>query len=147
MHLLAEMGRKGMLDLLGVTQADFDRLTSDVPWTGGERNRMSVTLHSLLNASVDSMGMPRFDLPAEWVAAAIAVFVAGINVQSACYFAPPSHQAEEGARGVVGPSVRPERLFDLVVLLYGHQGRNAARELFTKRSGLALDKVAKQGLK
>lgn len=141
MNLIASLGREGFLDGVGVSRGDFDRLTGDAPWMSSDRNRMTATLNTLLNASVDALGLPRFNLPAEFVAAGISVFVQPINVHAAAAFCGNSGSVEDGARGTIVSPATPEQIFALCVMLYGSQGRNSARAQFEKNTKLAIDKV------
>lgn len=141
MRLVANMGHKGFLDGLGISRSDFDRLIGSEPWTFSDRNRMTVVLHTLINAGVDQMGLPRFDLPAEYIAAGICMFVHGVNVQAACVFAPPSLSAEDSGRMAKGATCSDRQLFALVVQLYDCDVRTQARASFEKSTGLALERA------
>jgi len=147
MRLLANIGRKGFLDGLGVARADFDRFVGDEPWLSTDRNRMTSVLNTMMNASVDAMGLPRFDLPAEYAAAAIALFISPVNVHGACVFAArEAKPAEEMGRQAKSESVTPERLFALVIQLFSNQ-RTSARALFEKNTQVCLDKAMSMGAK
>lgn len=141
MKMISNIGREGFLDGLGVSKGDFDRLVGDAPWLGCDRNRMTSCLHALLNASVDSMGLPRFNLPAEFVAAGISVFVSPVNLHSACVFTSVQGTAEDIGRMATVCPTTPDQLFALVVQLYGSQARSAARAQFMKHTGLELEKT------
>jgi len=141
MQLVADMARKGMLDALNVSQHEFERFIGDEPWTAPERVRMGTVLHAFMNASGDYMGLPRFTLSAEWAAAAITVFVAGVNVQSACHMVTDARPVEDKARMSSIDAVQPERIFAIVQLIYGTAQRGSARALFSKKTGIALEKV------
>lgn len=144
MALVGELGNVGQLDALGVSKADYARLVGDAPWTASERNRMTATLHSLIMGSVDIMGLSRFKVPAEYMAAGIAVFVAPVNVHVACQYAPAVGEAEEMGRGADRTKVLPEQLFALVVQLYDTDMKVSARYLFEKKCGIEIKKVADQ---
>jgi len=143
MNLIANTGRKGLLDGIGISRQEFDRLVSDEPWIGADRNRMTTVLHTLINASVDYCGLPRFDLPAEYVAAGISVFCAGINLQAACVFAASLglQSADSMGRMSTMTPATASQLFALVMQLYDNPGHSAARAQFEKNTGLAIDKV------
>jgi len=142
MRLLASMGHKGMLDGLGVSKGDFLRLVGDDPWTASERTRMGNLLHVMANCSIDAQGLPRFALPAEYLAAVITMFCKGVNVMAACNFAPPAIAAADAGRGNGGAkSCTPSQLFALVLDLYSDPGSSQARAMFEKNTKLELDKV------
>lgn len=141
MRLISNIGRQGFLDGIGVSRADFDRLVGDDPWMSVDRNRMTAVLQTVVNASVDAMGLPRFNLPAEYVAAGIAMFVSGVNVHAACVFSANGGTAEDVGRVASISPCSPEQLFSIVVQLYGTPDCSAARVQFEKNVGLALEKV------
>lgn len=147
MRLIANIGHEGFLDGLGVSRHDFERLVGSDPWLASERNRMTTILHTMINASVDAMGLPRFNLPAEYIAAGISMFVAGVNVMPACIFAPPSRSAEDMGRMAAVDPCTPEQVFALVCQLYSTNGRLNARALFEKKTHLALESVKVSGEK
>lgn len=150
MRILANLGKGGYLDSVGVSRGDFERLISDHPWLGAERNRMTNVLMSMINGSIDAMGLPRFQLPAEYLAAGVAVFVHPINCMSACVCISSAPDAEKLGRksenGNVSKAghVYPDQIFALVVQLFANEARTSARMLFEKQTGLALDKVKKE---
>ena len=67
-----------------ISEKDFDFLTQDVLWINNQRNRAENILRSVMYSAVDMVAMPRFPLPAEFVAAAIVKFVHSNNWQIAC---------------------------------------------------------------
>lgn len=143
MTVIANIGRAGLLAGLGIAKPDFDKLVGSEPWQGSDRNRMTVLLHNLINAGVDSIGAPRFPLPAEYIAAGIVMFVHGVNVMTACLFAPQGLQgAEDMGRGVVSDPVTPQQLFAICLQLFDSPTRSSAKILFDKKVGLALEKVS-----
>lgn len=66
---------------------DRELLISDVPWTALDRSRVQRAIEALVCGALDASGIPRFTLPAEFLAGAIAVAVAPINVLVACAIA------------------------------------------------------------
>jgi len=140
MRLLANLGRNGYLDGVGVSKAEFDRLVGDDPWTGSERSRMTNVLHTLVNSSIDAMGLPRFNLPAEYIAAGIAMFVSGVNVMPACVFAPVSGTADEMGRAQSVTKCTPDQLFALVVQLYADPASSSATALFAQKTSLNIER-------
>lgn len=147
MKFLSTLGHAGQLDSLGISSSDYARFTGDEPWLGSDRNRMTNILHSLLLGTVDAMGLPRFDISAELIAAGIAVFVAGVNCQAASIFAPSSGEAESLMRGVQSPPVKPSQIFALVVDLKGDLQCGQARILYEKNIGVAVEKAMMEGQK
>lgn len=139
LQTIAHLAYKGYLAGVGISQADYEKLTSDAPWTGSDRQRMTNLIHTLANGSTDSMALPRMTLFAEYLAATICTFVAGINIHAACIWAPCLPTAEDLGSGMdplQAPRVRPEQLFALVHQMFAHGGHSAARATFEKKLGL-----------
>ena len=70
----------------GLTDTEWDLATGKNAWVGGDRQIVRRALEALTYGSIDVVGLPRFDIPAEYVAAVIAHFVAPINMLVACNF-------------------------------------------------------------
>lgn len=154
MSILANQATKGHLDAVGVSTQDFNRLTSDDPWLGVEVTRMAVTLQTMIQGVSDVQNIPRFPLPAEYVASGIAFFVRGVNLFAACHYASLSHMRDTESLGRMPKSkddgFAPEgcsaqRIFALVTYAYDHPTRKLMRALFEARTGLILERM-KDGL-
>jgi len=147
MSLISRLGGTGQLEASGVSKADFNKLVGDEPWLGSDRNRMTSVLHTLLMGSIDALGLPRFPLPAEFMAAGICVFVSPVNVHAACRFVAETRDAESlasqtGTQQIGLPeAVKPEKIFALVCMMYDDPRRAICRSQFEKQTGLQLDKV------
>jgi len=142
LSLLANQGRQGHLGMVGISQGDFDLLTGSLPWTSQDRNRMHVTLNALLNLSCDALGVARFRLPAEYVAAGIALWVNPINAQSICRIMERTPSASDMGKGSDDYDVcSADQLFALVVQLYGDPAANNARAAFEAKTSLAISKT------
>jgi len=141
MKMIGHSGFLGQLDALGISMADFKKFTGDAPWTSSDRHRMTGMLHALITGTVDALGLPRFMVTAEHMAAGIAVFVAPVNIHTACIYAPSTGEAEKMARGAEVKPVKPEQIAALVGSLWESQDRSDARCLFEKRVGIEIKKV------
>lgn len=73
-----------IIDAIGVTNDEWDLLVADRPWIGTDRAKVTRILDSILFGMIDTMGLPRFELPAEYVATLITIFVSPVNYFSAC---------------------------------------------------------------
>lgn len=152
MRLVADLGYAGFLEGAGVAKGEFQRLVSALPWTQRERNRMTVVLQSCLHGSVDSQGLPRFPLPAEYIAAGISIFVHAMNHHAACIYMASAPDAEDLARNsdMVQKNrtkhVMPDQLYSMVCLLNTQGERGMFRALFEKNSGLALESVSMESV-
>lgn len=132
MRLIAR-GAPGMaIDKLGVTEDDLALTTGDVPWTTSDRNRVRKTLDSFIYGVIEDLGLPRFELPAEYIAAVISTFVAPVNYFPACSWITARMSNEELSTGIKGTTpqgferVTPEQLFAIVVQLVNEADKTAA---------------------
>lgn len=147
MEFIANLGRAGMLESSGVSRDDFNRLVGSIPWAAKDRGRVTLTLQTLIEGSVDALGLDRFPLPAEYIAAGIAMFVQPMNVHYACrtMAKAPTNEAlsrksqmlDSQKSGFIGA----DQLFALVQDIYSSSARSSARSLFEKNTGLALEFV------
>jgi len=128
----------GSLDAYGVSVPDYKMVTGDRPFVGADRMRVSRTLQSLTYGALDAMGIPRFEVPAEYAAAIIATFVHPVNLLVACVFC-DRLQPSDGVLGDGdGELTSPQELFALVVQFLEDPGVSSkAKEQFNKRVGLA----------
>ena len=68
----------------GFSPVEYKLLAGDAPWIGADRPRVRAMLETLVTESTDAIGLPRFTLPGEYVAAVLAVFVSPVNLMVAC---------------------------------------------------------------
>ena len=141
LRLVAETATPGYLASVGVQERSFEKLTQDVPWRLDDRMLCKNTLSSLLTATLDATGLAHFQLPAEYIAATIAVFVKPCNCMVACKFMERLVSAEEIIREREVESVSAAKMFSLMVQLYRAEERNIAIELFEKKSRLIVRNI------
>lgn len=141
MGLVASMGKAGYLSNLGLTKDDFDKITGELPWIGSDRNRVTQAFNSLMFGTIDALGLPRFQIPAEWIAACITVFVSPVNTHAACRFFERSSSADSISRSSEFDDVTAEVLFSLCIQLHADVGSSAARTLFEKNTNLKIQKA------
>lgn len=145
MSMIANQGRFGHLDTIGISIDDFNKVIGDTPWLGSDRNRVTVALNTLLSGVLDAAGVERFNLPAEWVAAAIAVFVSPINIQLACRYVERPGGASDLGRGVDEfDRCSAQQLFALIVQFHGSNEWAEARQQFERNTKLKLDEMKKE---
>jgi len=63
----------------GVSQAHVDVLRQPGLWTSDQRVAVRQTLDAVIYACTDMAGLPRVDIPAEYVAAVVATLVSPVN--------------------------------------------------------------------
>lgn len=148
MMMIANMGKVGQLDMVGISRDDFEKVSGETVWLGTDRNRVSQVLNNLLCGALDVIGVPRFQLPAEYIAAGIALFVAPVNSHAACRFMEKVPTAQALGRGADESEMCTARqLFALVTQLVADPMNSHAKVLFEKNTGLALERKEKEILK
>ena len=83
MTLLAEGAATGSLGSLGLLPQDVKRVTGGIPWNRDERLIVIRTLDALMFGTMDLLALPRFQVPAEYVAAVVSMFVHPCNLMVA----------------------------------------------------------------
>lgn len=121
MRLVKEEGATDIVQKLGISPENLDKVKSDTPWKGTDREIVVRTLNALNHGTCDIVGIPRIALPAEYVAASIATHVHPVNTKIACNYMEVTASAKEMAgsnqKSVMHKPVTPEQLFSIVVLL------------------------------
>lgn len=140
MKLIANQGSKGHLQVCGLTEDDFQKIVADVPWVGSDRNRLAQHFNSILFSTLDAVGLPRFTLPAEYIAAGIAMLIADVNIHAACRFFEKAPTVDSVAADVEFEPCSANQLFSLVLLLKADPERSSARALFEKKCGVNMER-------
>lgn len=78
---LAALATEGSVDL---SQDDIEFLQRDRLWLSADRNRARRGIEAFAYGSLDLIGLPRFPLPTEFIAAVIAKMIHPQNWQIAC---------------------------------------------------------------
>lgn len=117
----------------GISKKQYQKVTSGMPWVGAERNDVRRTLDALIHCTIDCAGLPRIDVPAEFVAMVIAVFVHPVNLMTACVFLEGKHNwvediptAEQDPIAAL-ERVSASRLFSLVCEVLGDEDYSSVR--------------------
>lgn len=123
---------------LGLSMDDYKLVTGNKPWLGSDRQRVSRAIQSLSYGVLDILGIPRYDVPAEYVGAVLAIFVHPANLQLSCVYADRVKTVDDMlCPDAEGDVVSPSSLFALVLqYLEDPTSSNAAKEAFNKRVGL-----------
>ena len=127
---------------LGITQADFDLVVGDKPWTGRDRGRVRGVLDALTHGVVDVLALPRIRVPAEFRAAVLISFVHPVNMMLAACWSETDPSAVELADGGVLDAVSGEQLYALCTLLVGDRPEGQPR--FEKRTKKAVVEAEKE---
>lgn len=131
----------------GVTPADFKLLTGERPWLAAERGRVRSTLDAVVHGSTSALGLPQLELPAEYVAAAIAMLVSPVNMQAACLFSESGRTVADlaGAPATGAAALSSTQLFALVMQAYGEEDLGDFQAQFEKRMNVAIEHALRAG--
>lgn len=139
MSMIAQMGRQGYLSQIGITPDDFELVSGNVVWKGSDRNRVQQIINNLMFSTMDICGTPRFQIPAEYIAATIAMFVKPINMHVACRFFERASTADAMGRSLDDTETcTAQQLFALLVQLVADPTYSKARHLFERNTGLKI---------
>jgi len=112
---LKVLGGSGYLDM---GQDDLDFLMAPRPWMATDRNRARRCIEMYAYGCLDVIGLPRFPLPAEFLACVIARCVHAVNWQTSCVVMSVAEWSENVILRVDAP-VSAEVLFSHVLRLAG----------------------------
>ena len=127
----------------GCTESDWKLLTGSKVFIGVDRPRVKRLLDNLIFGVVDTLGLPRFELPAEYAAACIAMFVNPVNYFPACSWIGTYARSEDIADyhgnldAVQGlETVSSSKLFALVMEIKGGGMCSPFAEALKKKTGI-----------
>ena len=128
------------IDALGITEGDYKLVTSPSQWVATDRTRVRGVLDALAYGTCDLMGVPRFPLPAEYIAAVLTVFVSPMNVMVACRW---MERHEVATTMAIGSGTEPEmaeapQIFALCQMMYDDVHTQQARAQFAHATGRAI---------
>lgn len=103
--------KQGIVDL---TEDDIDFVTQDKLWVSTERSRVRRCVESLVYGCLDTVGLPRFGAPAEYIAGVIVAMVHPKNYMAACAVMDGCEFTENIINDVDAP-LSASHLFSLVV--------------------------------
>src|SRR5258708_38230693 len=89
--------------VLGLTEDDFDFLTSNKAWIATDRSRARRCVEPCVYATLDFVGYTRFPASVEFSAAVIAYYLHPVNIQTACPIMEGAEFTENISNGVERP--------------------------------------------
>lgn len=136
-------------DAIGITPDDYKLTSGDAPWSKNDRRKVSITLEALMYGSLDQLGLARFAVPSEYVAAIIAAFVAPANRLVACMWLAEAGKtgaramdlASQGLQAQTVDTTSPQKLFALVCQLTDSSINSEARKSFESRLNTRIRKA------
>ena len=153
MSLLAKGAVVADLETMGITSDDWTLATGNRPWIGQDRTRVKRILEVLTFGTIDVIGLPRFEVSAEYLAAVLAMFVHPTNILPACRWMEGIGSAENDMLAAGHSSdpphgvetVHARQLFALVLALWEDSASEGFRVQFEKRVGIKLLQAQPQG--
>jgi len=139
MTLIKEGAVNDAFDALGLIPEDFDLVCSNIPYVGADRNRVTNLLRSLIWGTLDVIGLPRIEVPSEFIASVISVFVHPGNLAVACRWMEAGSAAEEIVAGGSLEPITATQLFALCCQLVPSAPVATAR--WEQRTGRAVRRV------
>src|SRR6478609_1180500 len=94
--------------VLGLTEDDFDFLTSNKVWIATDRSRARRCVEACAYGTLDFVGYPRFPAPVVFIAAVIAYYVHPVNIEPACLIMEGAEFTEFISAGGAGPVNAPD---------------------------------------
>lgn len=132
---------KNSIDACGITIEDLKLITGQGYFVNSNRSRVEQVFKSLVYGTIDALGLPRFKIPAEYIAACIAFYVHPNNHHVACSWFQTPNTAATLARAAeeFEPGIPDYRLFALVQELLAEDALTNSHALFEKQTGIMLD--------
>jgi len=84
MQVLLGSCSKDIMTVVGCSEEEWNLVTGKAMWQGVDRTIVGRTLQQLMYGLVDMMGVPRLELPVEFVVAVVYTFVSPVNYFTAC---------------------------------------------------------------
>lgn len=141
MMYLVDQAKEGYLGTIGVSKSDFAVLSQAKPWKGVDRYMISRVFESLLSGTLSVMGVQPFELPAEYIAAGISLFVHPINHSVACRYFERRPSSESLVRG--NPDIEridAGQLFAMVLEVSCSSDCSVAVSAFEKKTKIAMER-------
>ena len=142
MELLKGMNQDAVFQQLGITKEEQARVFGDAPWVAQDRPLVVKVLDACAAGVMDVTAVPRFEMPAEYMAAVIVRFVSPTNIHLACRYMESQRPVTDfmpGATSKAG-TVDPSQLFALVIQLYRQEGIEKLRYPYQKAMRSAIRK-------
>lgn len=124
----------GTLAPLGISEEDFELVTRNEIWSRNDRQTVVNTIEAVCHGGMDLLSLPRLELPAEYLAAAICTIVRPTNFQVACRWL--ERGVTVSAEGIEDGSLEPVKanvLFVLVCELFNDEETGKARGALEKK--------------
>lgn len=119
-----------LMQSFGITKEDYQLVTGSEPWLVNDRERVRRILQQLAAGTLDLIGIDRFELPAEYCAAIISVFVHPTNCMAACVVFENRRPGTDIEDDIVGGEINKRKLFSFLCKFYYDGEGSAMRHKF-----------------
>jgi len=120
------------LQALGLANSDVNLLTGQQTWMGEDRLQAMRSLDATIYGTIDKMGLPRFEMSAEWIATHIYVYVRPENYHQACAWSARTKSVDDDT-GQTSDPVTAAELHRYLVRLNDDGGGEEFRYQFDKK--------------
>lgn len=122
------------VDAVDIGDHEWALVRQPTIWAVHDRMTVVKTLESFCHGVMDSLGLPRIELPAEYVAAVITTIVDPVNFQIACRWMErgTTVSAESLVEGSIEP-IRAQALMVFVIDLYNKEGSAQRRSTMLRK--------------
>ena len=131
-----------ILAAVGVSDDDFRMVTGSLPWTIACRPKVRHVMDAISSGVCETAGVPAFELPAEYSAAVIGIFVSPTNCQIACRWLEKNNiplDVLEGSGSFEFEPVSASRLFALLIKFHEGDPSDFIRR-FNDRARIAIER-------
>lgn len=109
-NALAAIKLNAEVGLLDLTPEGLEFLTTEKPWINTDRQEARRCIEAATYGALDYLGLPRMQVPAEFIAGTIALYVSPVNVLTACAIMDGAEWSENVIQGIERP-VKGNELF------------------------------------
>ncbi len=146
MQALADGAATGSLENLEILPQHIRLVTGKTSWKANERTVVARTLDALMFGTMELVGLPRFEVPAEYVAAVISMFVHPTNLQIACRWMETGRLTAETLGNPTSASINTEpvdaqQLFGLCLQMHNDGQITRCLAQFEERTAINLHRT------
>lgn len=142
MNLIADGTGSSSFANFGITPDEYDSLKSPLAWVAPDRPTIERVLNVITYGTMDTIGVARFPVSAEYIAAIVCTFVHPSNLQVACAWsgrAQSNDQLADRSPELAGDTATPSQLFALCLMIHSKGDVSEFKSRFERRTGLVED--------
>jgi hypothetical protein len=123
MKVLTECNIQDICLSLGCTEQDWHLVRGSKPWLGKDRPRVVRLLEGCFYGMIDTLGTPRFEVPAEFIAGVLTLIAHPVNFWTASAWLGTQKASEDIINDTVDgcEDVTPRQIFSLCLEAYSDE--------------------------